>query len=101
MHQMFTNESERFVFHFTRPCLLSPGYGTMICVVAYSRKVHFTKSCLLSQGYGTVICVVAYSSKEQLILTLYNVSSQIEVRKQVHSKGFDSLFKSSSRSRNI
>lgn len=80
----------------------SPDYGTMICVVAYSSsKVHFTKSCLLSQGYGTVVCVISYSGKEQLILTLYNVSSQIEVRKQVHSKGFDSLFKSSSRSRNI
>jgi hypothetical protein len=98
---MFTTESERFVLHLTRPCLLSPSYGTTICVVAYSHKVHFMKSCLLPHGYGTVIRVVAYSSKEQMILTLYNVSSQIEVRKQVHSRGFDSLFKSSSRSRNI
>ena len=32
---------------------------------------------------------------------LYNVSSQIDVRKHVQSSGFDSLFKSSSRSLKI
>ena len=61
----------------------------------------FSLSSLLSDTPFIQLLTLVLNRYEALSATLYRVSSQIDVAKQVQSRGFDNLFRSSSLSLNI